>query len=99
MVPVLDAGGTLDQATQYYLFNNALYCAGEHNQPLLGLRAFFTSDSPTRIRARVTFNNNEETSIPVVTAPENNTQKVIKDGRLIIIRGEQQYNAQGQIIE
>ena len=99
MVPVLDAGGTLDQPTQYYLSKNALYCAGEHNQPLLGLRAFFTSDSPTQIRARVTFNNNEETSIPVVTAPENNTQKVIKDGRLIIIRGEQQYNAQGQIIE
>ena len=99
MVPVLDAGGTLDQPTQYYLSNNALYCAGEHNQPLLGLRAFFTSDSPTQIRARVIFDENEETSIPVVTAPENNTQKVIKDGRLIIIRGEQQYNAQGQIIE
>ena len=99
MVPVLDAGGTLDQPTQYYLYNNALYCAGEHDQPLLGLRAFFTSDSPTQIRARVIFDENEETSIPVVTAPENNTQKVIKDGRLIIIRGEQQYNAQGQIIE
>lgn len=99
MVPVLDGGGTLDQSTQYYLSNNALYCAGDYEQPLLGLRAFFTSASPTPLRARVIFEDNEATSIPMVTAPENKAQKVIKDGRLIIIRGEQQYNAQGQRIE
>ena len=99
MVPVLDGGGTLNQSTQYYLSNNALYCAGDYSQLLPGLRAFFTSASPTPLRARVIFEDNEATSIPVVSAPENKAQKIIKDGRLIIIRGEHQYNAQGQVIE
>ena len=99
MVPVLNGGGTLNQPTQYYLSNNALYCAKEHPQSLPGLRAFFTSASPTPLRARVIFEDNEATSIPVVSAPENKAQKIIKDGRLIIIRGEHQYNAQGQVIE
>ena len=99
MVPVLNGGGTLDKETQYYLSNNALYCAGEHNQPLPGLRAFFTSATSTPIRARVIFDDNEATSIPTVIAPKTKAQKIIKDGRLIIIRGEHQYNAQGQMIE
>jgi hypothetical protein len=99
MVPVLDGGGTLDQTTQYYLSNNALYCAGDYNRSLPGLRAFFTSASSTPIRARVIFDDNEATSISTVIAPETKAQKIIQDGRLIIIRGEHQYNAQGQMIE
>jgi hypothetical protein len=99
MVPVLDGGGTLNQPTQYYLYDNALYCAGVYNQSLPGLRAFFTSASSTPIRARVIFDDNGATSIPTVIAPETKAQKIIQDGRLIIIRGEHQYNAQGQMIE
>lgn len=99
MVPVLDGGGTLNQPTQYYLSNNALYCAGDYERPLPGLRAFFTSATSTPIRARVIFDDNGATSIPTVIAPETKAQKIIKDGRLIIIRGEHQYNAQGQMIE
>ena len=99
MVPVLDGGGTLNQPTQYYLSNNALYCAGEYEQLLPGLRAFFTSASSTPIRARVIFDDNGATSIPTVIAPETKAQKIIQDGRLIIIHGEHQYNAQGQMME
>ena len=99
MMPVLDGDGQLNQSTEYYLSNNALYCAGTYPQSLLGLRAYFTSPSPTPIRARVVFGENEATSIPMVTTPETKAQKIIQDGRLIIIRGEHQYNAQGQIIE
>ena len=99
MMPVLDGDGQLNQSTEYYLSNNALYCAGNYPQSLLGLRAYFTSPSPTPIRARVVFGENEATSIPMVTTPETKAQKIIQDGRLIIIRGEHQYNAQGQIIE
>ena len=99
MVPVLDGDGELNQSTEYYLSNNALYCAGTYPQLLLGLRAYFTSPSPTPIRARVVFGENEATSIPMVTTPETKAQKIIQNGRLIIIRGEHQYNAQGQIIE
>ena len=99
MVPALDAVGTLDQNNQYYLSGGGLYNAGTYNMPLVGLRAYFESTSPLPIRARVVFQDNEATSIPVVVAPENNVRKVMKNGQLIIIRGEQKYNVQGQRME
>lgn len=100
MVPVLDAGETLNQANQYYVSNAALYSAGTYPQAISGLRAYFTSSSPTPIRARVVFEENTATSIPMVETPTKViTRKVLKDGRIIIIRGEEQYNLQGQRIE
>ena len=100
MVPVLDAGGTLNQADEYFLSGNALYCAGTNSRTILGLRAYFESTSPLPIRARVVFQDNEATSIPMVEAQsENQVRKVLKDGQLIIIRGEEMYNLQGQRME
>ena len=100
MVPVLDAGGTLNQPDEYFLSNNALYCAGTYPRTILGLRAYFESTSPLPIRARVVFQDNEATSIPMVeTQPANQVRKVLKDGQLIIIRGEEMYNMQGQRME
>lgn len=100
MQPILDAGGTLDQSNQYYLSGGGLYNAGTYNMAKVGLRAYFESTSPLPVRARVVFQDNEATSIPMVEAqPENNVRKVMKNGQIIIIRGEQQYNIQGQRIE
>lgn len=100
MEPVLDGGGRLDEAGQYWLSaDNFLYNAGNYPTALLGLRAYFTSSSSMPIRARVVFDENQATSIPVVVAPENNVRKVMKNGQLIIIRGEQKYNVQGQRME
>lgn len=100
MEPVLNGGGRLDEAGQYWLSaDNFLYNAGNYPTALLGLRAYFTSSSPMPIRARVVFDENQATSIPVVVAPENNVRKVMKNGQLIIIRGEQKYNVQGQRME
>ncbi|MBR5854747.1 MAG: hypothetical protein IKY87_03605 [Paludibacteraceae bacterium] len=100
MVPVLDAGGTLNQSDEYFLSNNALYCAGTYPRTILGLRAYFKSASPLPIRARVVFQDNAATSIPMVeTQPANQVRKVLKDGQLIIIRGEEMYNMQGQRME
>lgn len=100
MEPVLDGGGRLDDAGQYWLSaDNYLYNAGNYPTALLGLRAYFTSSSSMPIRARVVFDENQATSIPVVVAPENNVRKVMKNGQLIIIRGEQKYNVQGQRME
>ena len=100
MEPVLDGGGRLDAAGQYWLSaDNFLYNAGNYPTALLGLRAYFTSSSPMPIRARVVFDENQATSIPVVVTPENNVRKVMKNGQLIIIRGEQKYNVQGQRME
>lgn len=100
MVPALDAVGTLNQNNQYYLSGGGLYNAGTYNMALVGLRAYFESTSPLPIRARVVFQDNEATSIPMVEAQsENNVRKVMKNGQLIIIRGEQKYNVQGQRME
>lgn len=100
MVPVLDAGGTLNQEDEYFLSNNALYCAKTYPRTILGLRAYFKSASPLPIRARVVFQDNAATSIPMVeTQPANQVRKVLKDGQLIIIRGEEMYNMQGQRME
>lgn len=100
MVPVLDAGGTLAQSDEYFLSNNELYCAGAYPRTILGLRAYFKSASPLPIRARVVFQDNEATSIPMVeTQPANQVRKVLKDGQLLIIRGEEMYNIQGQRME
>lgn len=100
MVPVLDAGGTLNQNNQYYLSGGGLYNAGTYNMNIVGLRAYFESTSPLPVRARVVFQDNEATSIPMVEAqPETKARKVLKNGRIIIIRGEQQYTIQGQRID
>lgn len=100
MQPILDGGGRLDQASQYWLASdNYLYSAGAHPTALLGLRAYFINSTGRPIRARVVYGENEATSIPTVVAPEDNVRKVLKDGQIIIIRGEKQYNIQGQVIE
>lgn len=100
MQPILDGGGRLDQASQYWLASdNFIYSAGNHPTALLGLRAYFINSTGRPIRARVVYGENEATSIPTVVAPEESVRKVLKDGQIIIIRGEKQYNIQGQVIE
>ena len=100
MQPVLDGGGRLTQASEYWLASdNYLYSAGAHPTALLGLRAYFINSTGRPIRARVVYGENEATSIPTVVAPEESVRKVLKDGQIIIIRGEKQYNIQGQVIE
>ena len=97
MMPVLNNGYLMDDPSEYYVWNGGLYCAGTYNMTSKGLRAYFTSSSPLPVRARVVLKDNEATSIPLVGV-ETGTQvrKIMKDGRLIIIRGEEQYTIQGQ---
>ena len=100
MVPVLDGGGIINAADQYYIWENALYCAGTYPQEMPGLRAYFTSSAPLSMRARVVFEENTATSLPVIGGETNNgVRKIMKDGQIIIIRGEEQYNIQGQRID
>ena len=100
MMPVLDNGETLDKANQYYVSNAALYSAGTYPKAISGLRAYFVSASSLPVRARVVLKDNEATSIPLVgVEPGTQVRKIMKDGRLIIIRGEEQYNIQGQRVD
>ena len=100
MKPVLDNGYLMDDPSEYYVWNGGLYCAGTYHMTSKGLRAYFTSSSPLPVRARVVLKDNEATSIPLVGV-ETGTQvrKIMKDGRLIIIRGEEQYTIQGQRVD
>jgi hypothetical protein len=97
MMPVLDNGYLMNDPSEYYVWDGGLYCAGKYSMTSKGLRAYFTSYSPLPVRARVVLKDNEATSIPLVGV-ETGTQvrKIMKDGRLIIIRGEEQYTIQGQ---
>lgn len=100
MMPVLDNGYLMDDPSEYYVWEGGLYCAGTYNMTSKGLRAYFVSSSPLPVRARVVLKDNEATSIPLVGV-ETGTQvrKIMKDGQIIIIRGEEQYNIQGQRID
>lgn len=101
MKPVLNGGEKLTKTTEYWLAtDNYLYNANDPAVDMPGLRAYFISNSPLPIRARVVYGENEETELPIIQQqPENNVRKIMKDGQIIIIRGEQQYNVQGQRIE
>ena len=100
MKPVLDNGYLMDDPSEYYVWDGGLYCAGTYNMTSKGLRAYFVSSSPLPVRARVVLQDNEATSIPMVgEQPEEQIRKVLKDGQIIIIRGEEQYNMQGQKIQ
>ena len=100
MMPVLDNGYLMDDPSEYYVWDGGLYCAGTYNMTSKGLRAYFVSSSPLPVRARVVLKDNAETSIPLIsTQTSNKVRKIMKDGQIIIIRNEQQYNIQGQLIE
>jgi hypothetical protein len=101
MQPVLDGGDQLTDDSEYWLAtDNYLYNANDPAVVMPGLRAYFISSSPLPIRARVVYEENEETELPIIQQqPENNVRKIMKDGQVIIIRGEQQYNLQGQRID
>ena len=101
MQPVLDYGRQLTKTTEYWLAtDNYLYNVNDPAVDMPGLRAYFISSSPLPIRARVVYEENEETELPIIhQQPENNVRKIMKDGQIIIIRGEQQYNLQGQRID
>ena len=100
MMPVLDNGYLMDDPSEYYVWDGGLYCAGTYNMTSKGLRAYFVSSSPLPVRARVVLRDNEATSIPLVGVDsDTQVRKIMKDGQIIIIRGEEQYNIQGQRID
>ena len=97
MIAVLDKK-TNSNAKDYWLAENG-YLYPFNNTEIKALRAYFyfpniSTSSP--VRARVAFNENVETEVENITAPEIKAIKVIQNGQLIIIRDGVKYNVQGQ---
>ena len=100
----------LDKVAYDYTNDAVLFFVGSdnylhyqaNNNTILGLRAYFTFDGITtyaqaaNVRARVVLNENEATGFDQVVAPEGKTIKAIVNGQLVIIRGGEMYNVQGQ---
>ena len=95
---IINGGGTTNGTTEYYVGDQGKLYNGTVDK--LGLRAFFTitdeAGNPTPIRARVVAQEDEATSVEDITAPEGQVLKIIENGQLIIIRGGEKYNVQGQ---
>ncbi len=85
-----------------------LYAASvlRDEQPMNALRGYFVLNFQTSganaPRARVIFNNKETeiaTSISDVQSENVQCTKLIRDGQLLIMKGNRTYNAQGQLIK
>ena len=95
-VGTINAGGQTD-GSQCYIGDNGYLYNGVVD--ILGLRAFFTftkNGQPAKVRARVVAGTNATTGVDNVVVPEGQVLKVIENGQLIIIRGGEKFNVQGQ---
>lgn len=98
MIPVLFKTNFPIAETNYWLAENGYLYGGA--TVIEAMRAYFTfpnltAEQASRMRARVVFNENTETSVDNITIDES-AVKVIQNGQLIIIRNGEKYNVQGQ---
>ena len=98
---VITTGGKTDGSKEFYIGANDGYL---YNAVVdkLGLRAIIelttTTGEAVKVRARVVTRENTTTGFENITAPEGQTIKAIVNGQLVIIRGGEMYNVQGQVI-
>ena len=95
---LLNGGGLTDGSKEYYIGTDGKLHKDPTNK--LALRAIIEitdkSGNPVNIRARVAFDENAATGFENIVAPEGQTIKAIVNGQLVIIRGGEMYNVQGQ---
>lgn len=98
MIPVLFKSTFPAAETNYWLAENGYLYGGATD--IEGMRAYFTfpnltAEQASKMRARVVFNENTETSVDNITM-DDAIVKIIQNGQLIIIRNGVKYNVQGQ---
>lgn len=98
MIPVLFKSTFPAAETNYWLAENGYLYGGATD--IEGMRAYFTfpnltAEQASKMRARVVFNENTETSVDNITM-DDAVVKIIQNGQLIIIRNGEKYNVQGQ---
>ena len=87
---------------KFFLAADGYLHYNEASNQIKGLRAYFTFDNVTsiaqasKVRARIVFNEQVTTDIDDIMTNDDKAVKVIQNGQLIIIRGGEKYNAQGQ---
>ncbi len=90
-------GEETNGTTEYYVGDQGKLYNGTVDK--LGLRAFFTitdeDGNKVNVRARVVTGENVETGVKDIISTDAPV-KVIENGQLIIIRGNEKFNAQGQ---
>ena len=100
MIPVLKTESFTGADNTFYLgANENLYPRPSSGQ-IKAMRAYFqfpnlTAEQARNMRARVVFEENEETALDNLSTPQQKAVKVIYNGQLIIIRNGEMYNAQG----
>lgn len=100
MIPVLKPQSFTGADNTFYLgANENLYPRPSSGQ-IKAMRAYFqfpnlTAEQARNMRARVVFEENEETALDNLSTPQQKAVKVIYNGQLIIIRNGEMYNAQG----
>ena len=100
MIPVLKTQSFTGADNTFYLgANENLYPRPSSGQ-IKAMRAYFqfpnlTAEQARNMRARVVFEENEETALDNISGQKQETIKVIYNGQLIIIRNGEMYNAQG----
>ena len=95
MQAIINGTGDLTSG-EYWVGNGGMLY--NTSTPKRGLRVLFniTSSSGIAPRMRVVAQEDEATGVEDITAPEGQVLKVIENGQLIIIRGGEKYNVQGQ---
>ncbi len=94
-----------DNTTYFLSSNNTLYWPSA-NGTINGFRVYVHIDLSTPMGSalyhgapmRIRESNNSATGIENIPSTEVRTQKVLRDGQIIIIRDGKAYNAQGQMI-
>jgi hypothetical protein len=100
MIPVLKPQSFTGADNTFYLgAKENLYPRPSSGQ-IKAMRAYFqfpnlTAEQARNMRARVVFEENEETALDNLSTPQQKAVKVIHNGQLIIIRNGEMYNAQG----
>ncbi len=86
--------------TLYLGANNTLYTVESGSDPLPGMRAYFTlSDAAALAPVRtLRIGKQTPTASDEVSDGVNNYKKVLRDGQIIILKGDKQYNIIGQSI-
>ena len=92
------ASGQTNGSTEYYVGNEGyLYNGVVDIRGLCGLFTIYDENGdPLKVRARVVAREDAATGFDNITNGENTTIKLIENGQLIIIRGGEKFNAQGQ---